>query len=100
MNTPTRTRPLFKSLPARPCEAVGCQHLVQPGFLMCSDHWRKVPKKLQAEVWRTWRALNHRNAGPEDAVRYRKAKQAAIDAVHQKQLTAKHKADAATRPLF
>lgn len=91
---------LLKTLPARPCEAVGCQHLVQPGFLMCMDHWRQVPKKLQAQVWTTWRELNRRGATPEHAQRYRAAKQAAIDAVHAKQLTRKSKADAATRPLF
>ena len=100
MKTSPAPRALFKNQPAHRCEAVSCQHLVQPGFLMCVGHWRQVPKKLQAEVWRTWRALNHRNAGSEDALRYRKAKQAAIDAVHQKQLRAKSRADASTRPLF
>lgn len=91
---------LLGKLPPRPCEAVGCQHMVQPGFLMCTPHWRQVPKKLQAMVWTTWRELNRRGATPEHAQRYRAAKQAAIDAVHAKQLARKTQADATTRPLF
>lgn len=34
------------------CHALGCETAVHPRFLMCPKHWRKVPKKLQNDVWR------------------------------------------------
>lgn len=83
------------------CAAVGCQHLVQPGFLMCMDHWRQVPRKVQAGVWTAYREVR-RLGGDRVAIhqRYQAARQAAIDAVHGKQLAKKDVRDASTRPLF
>ena len=83
-----------------PCAAVGCQHLVQPGFLMCNDHWRQVPRKLQVEVWDAFREIKRRIGNREAAQRYGAAVKAAVDAVHTKQLTRNDKRDASTRPLF
>ncbi len=34
------------------CHAIACNTLVPPRLLMCQKHWRKVPKKLQDDVWR------------------------------------------------
>lgn len=33
-----------------------CKATVRPGHLMCGRHWARVPKDVQNEVWRTWRA--------------------------------------------
>jgi len=84
------------------CAAVGCQHLVQPGFLMCVTHWRMVPAKLQRDVWTAWREFrrtSHR-ANPAALQLYRQAVQAAIDAVHAKGLARKATKDAGTSSLF
>jgi hypothetical protein len=84
-----------------PCQAVGCQHLVQPGFLMCMDHWRQVPSKLQNAVLTAYREVR-RLGGDRAAIhqRYQAARQAAIDAVHSKQLAKKAGRDAASGSLF
>lgn len=34
----------------------GCGRTVRSGHLMCGHHWSKVPRDLQSDVWRTWRA--------------------------------------------
>lgn len=92
INRPGRPQPA-----SHRCAAEGCQHLVQPGFLMCNDHWRQVPTKLKTEVWRTYRLLGRQREAPEA---YRRAVQVAVDAVRQKQLNKKDARDASTRPLF
>lgn len=82
------------------CAAVGCQHQVRVGFLMCMDHWRMVPKPLQRDVW-TWFRLMGRRGAPADAgQRYAQAVNAAIDAVHSKGLTKVARRDEKTTPLF
>ncbi|MBA4343251.1 MAG: hypothetical protein C0423_14030 [Methylibium sp.] len=79
------------------CAANGCQHVIEAPMLMCVEHWRLVPAALKREVWAWWRLVGRR---PEARERHRAAVQAAIDAVHQKQLARKARSDAATRPLF
>lgn len=37
------------------CHAVGCRVGCQPEFLMCRNHWKKVPRDLQAAVYRHYR---------------------------------------------
>lgn len=45
------------ALRPRPGECpTGCGRGVRIGQLMCSTCWRQVPKDLQADVNRTWRA--------------------------------------------
>jgi hypothetical protein len=34
----------------------GCGRVQQPGKLLCLPCWREVPKELQDDVYRTWRA--------------------------------------------
>jgi hypothetical protein len=81
------------------CQAVGCQHLVKRGHLMCADHWRMVPKALREAVWEAWRWQRRTNS--RDALQaYLKAKRAAIDAVQAKQLARQARAEASTPPLF
>jgi hypothetical protein len=77
--------------------AGNCQHQVPHTLLMCNDHWRQVPEKLRREIWLQHRRRNHH---PEALELYRKAVQAAIDAVYAKQLKKKDGRDAATKPLF
>lgn len=83
------------------CMAVGCQATVQGNWLMCLPHWRQVPKRLRDEVWQAWRDVG-RSDGARSGARDRHARavQAAIDAVHAKQLGAKARADDQTPPLF
>jgi hypothetical protein len=37
------------------CKVPGCTSKVRGGHLLCLDHWRAVPFKLQMAVQRTWR---------------------------------------------
>lgn len=97
MATPAARRAGRAALPTHRCMAVGCQHEVQGGFLMCLPHWRQVPKALQREVWEAWREVGRHANGRE---RHARAMQAAIDAVHTKQLAARARADDKTKPLF
>lgn len=48
---------------------------------MCSRHWRMVPKKLQREVWRTYRPGQEITKTP--SAEYLKAADAAVKAVRQ-----------------
>lgn len=42
---------------ARECPVDPCPRTVRPGHLMCAVHWRQIPKPIQLQVWRTWRAF-------------------------------------------
>jgi hypothetical protein len=47
----------------RLCPAAGCAAVQQPGKFMCLSHWRRTPKPLRDEVWRTYRVvLGHRRS--------------------------------------
>lgn len=65
---------------ARPCPVEPCQRTVRPGHLMCSIHWRQVPKDLQLDVWRTWRAWE-REMTDERWADYADAREAALTAI-------------------
>lgn len=81
------------------CQAVGCQHLVRRGHLMCVEHWRMVPVALQRAVWARWK--EQRAVPNRDTLRaYLDAKKAAVDAVAQKQQARRERAEASTPPLF
>jgi hypothetical protein len=43
------------SEPPHTCHALGCTTPCKPEYLMCPSHWRHVPKKLQRQVWATYR---------------------------------------------
>jgi hypothetical protein len=81
----------------RCCAAVGCQTVVNVPLLMCVEHWRLVPAALQRHVWACYRRLGH-EPGAHEA--HAKAVQAAVDAVHGKQLARKAKRDETTPDLF
>lgn len=65
---------------------VGCGRTRGVGKLMCLPCWRQVPKHLQSDVYRTWRALRRVDrtgaAGeyPARAAAYTAAAEAAISA--------------------
>lgn len=42
-------------VPAHHCHALGCDTRCKPEFLMCPNHWRMVPFKLQRLVWAHYR---------------------------------------------
>ena len=44
------------STPRKPCPVPGCTRTAGQGKLMCWSHWRRVPKRLQSAVYRTYRA--------------------------------------------
>jgi hypothetical protein len=79
------------------CKATGCQTLVNHPLLMCVEHWRLVPAAVQRQVWAAWRRIGRE---PDAREAHAKAVQAAIDAVHSKQLARKAKRDASTPDLF
>lgn len=61
-----------------------CPRLTKRGQLMCAGCWRAVPKPLQVEVSRTWRAFERRKsptAGLASLTAYRNACSAAVTAV-------------------
>lgn len=70
------------------CPVKGCDRRIQRDWLMCSQHWYRVPMKLRRDVTNSWnerlRALEGRN-GPYDhaADVHERAKAAAIRAVEE-----------------
>ncbi len=64
------------------CHAEGCNLIVPPRMLMCAAHWRRVPRHLQAAVWREYRPGQEidKNPTPE----YLEVMQAAIESVRCK----------------
>lgn len=69
--------------PDHVCHARDCRARVEPRRLMCPKHWRMVPAKLQAEVWRTYRAGQEIDKRPSHD--YLDAARAAIAAVEEKE---------------
>ena len=49
---------------AHHCHAVPCKVQVPEKLLMCSPHWRKVPRDIQARVWATYRDGQEREKNP------------------------------------
>lgn len=70
------------------CPVESCPSEAKPGQLMCLAHWRLVPKPLQTDVWRTWRALQGR-ASSTAIAEYREAKDKAIAAAEKESAAAK-----------
>lgn len=36
------------------CPASRCPRAVRDEYLMCGEHWRKVPREIQHKVWRAY----------------------------------------------
>lgn len=58
------------------CHAKYCMTPVKPELLMCSRHWRALPKHLQTAVWDTYRPGQCDDKNPSSA--WHKAADAAI----------------------
>jgi hypothetical protein len=61
------------------CHAKGCTMHVQPNYLMCSRHWRRVPADLKRAIWLTYRRGQEITKDP--SAEYLEAMRAAIAAV-------------------
>lgn len=64
----------------------GCGRARKAGRLLCGPCWSEVPKVLQREVYRTWRAYKASNPRthprfPEKSREYRDARDAAIGSI-------------------
>lgn len=66
------------------CAVPHCERLVPLKMLMCFSHWKKVPKHLQSDIWRTYRP-GQENDLSKLTCEYRFAMQAAIKAVVDKE---------------
>jgi hypothetical protein len=62
------------------CHVPGCNVPVPRRLLMCGPHWRRVPRALQAAVWRQYRAGQEQGGAPVTRD-YLAAARAACDAV-------------------
>jgi hypothetical protein len=49
------------------CHARGCTIAVKPELLMCARHWRLVPRRVQREVWATYRRGQCDDMKPSEA---------------------------------
>ncbi len=36
--------------PPRECAAIGCERTIETRYIMCRDHWAKVPRALQTAI--------------------------------------------------
>jgi hypothetical protein len=68
------------------CKAPECDQQISERFLMCSRHWSIVPRSIQLQVHKAWRALNQ-GKKPEQIGTYRAAVKQAIAAVSRKPST-------------
>jgi hypothetical protein len=49
------------------CHWPGCDRQVPPALWGCLPHWRKLPKDLQREIWRTFQPGQERTMTPSRA---------------------------------
>jgi hypothetical protein len=80
-HTPSRVQ-----LQAHRCHAKGCTIKVKPEMLMCSKHWKMVPKNIQKEVWNHYRPGQCRDKNPSKE--WMKAADEAINSVATKEAIA------------
>lgn len=64
----------------------GCGRVQRPGRLLCSTCWSEVPRELQRDVYRTWRAYKSSPARTDPAFpaksrAYRAARDAALASI-------------------
>lgn len=50
-----------------PCPVSGCTDLVVTGFIMCREHWMKVPRATRVDLWAAYYAFRSaRRTADED----------------------------------
>lgn len=59
----------------------GCGRTVAAGKLMCRPCWSEVPREIQQQVYRTWRAWSRDLDDNEAMHAYRAAREAALGCV-------------------
>ena len=64
------------------CHLPDCEEVIAPKFLMCAKHWKLVPKELQQDVYRFYRAGQEKTKNPSK--NYLQAARKAILAVEEK----------------
>ncbi len=64
------------------CHVPTCQTKCKPEWLMCWSHWKKVPKRLQKEVWKHY-VPGQCDLDPMPTAAWHAAADAAIDYVVQ-----------------
>lgn len=53
-----------------PCPVTGCSDLVTAGFIMCREHWMKVPAETRVRLWGAYYAWRtSRRTADEDRLR-------------------------------
>lgn len=73
------------------CPIYGCGANRGAGKLLCSKHWRALPKVQQRDVWQTYHGMlqamrgNQTNAVTNAIQAYRQARDAAIDTVNRRE---------------
>jgi hypothetical protein len=63
------------------CHAKGCNQEIPPRLLCCARHWRMVPKRLQAAIWKHYRPGQEIDKDPTPE--YLEVMRQAIEAVDQ-----------------
>jgi hypothetical protein len=73
--------------PHRPNPHAGCAVCASPigqGWLMCPEHWARVPKPLQQAVTAAWGRMSRERLGTDKSksalAQYRQARDAALNA--------------------
>jgi len=61
------------------CHVPGCEVEIQPRYLMCLAHWRRVPFRLKQVVWKHYQYGQEATKSP--TIEYLNAAKAAIQAV-------------------
>jgi protein gp37 len=67
----------------RRCSARACERDVAPKLFMCGTHWRMVPRRLQAAIWKHFRPGQEHDG--KVTGKWLEAAQAAIEAVAQRE---------------
>lgn len=75
------TTPINPSRLGRALCPSGCGRSVARGHLMCRGCWREVPREIQREVNRAWRAWSADLDNTEKRHAYRAARDAALGCV-------------------
>lgn len=70
------------------CLIANCTAMIPSGSVMCLKHWRMVPKEMQRDVWRHYRAGDVRQS-----LAYQNAAKAAAQAVEEKLLKKAERSD-------
>lgn len=69
------------------CHATDCSVRVPPAMFMCRRHWRMVPPKMRAKIWKHYVPGQETRMDPSD--KYLKWATRAVQAVAEREATLK-----------